>query len=210
MKQMHLWVLTLIVAGCSVLGPLPDRSRYYTVTSVAPPQSNPLDSTVAPHAKLYGLGPITLPAYLDRREIATRVSATEVTYSRTGRWAEPLAVTVETALLQNLSERLPSDNVVAYPWTGGAQVDYQIAVSVQQFEPDTSGNGLLHARWLITDPRSGERLANRNTEITHPRAAGGAGPAVALSEALGALSDEIALELQRLPPPAADTKRRSR
>jgi uncharacterized lipoprotein YmbA len=208
MKRTRLWVLTLGLGGCSVLGPLPDRSRYYTVTSVAPPETAPLDSPAAPPARVYGLGPITVPAYLDRPEVATRVSPTELTYSHTARWAEPLVATVSTALLGDLSARLPNDRVLAYRWAGGEQVDYQIMVYMQRFEPDALGNTLVTAQWLITDPRGREHLVIRDTNIIHPHGPGDADPAAALSATLGALSDEIALELRRLPPPAATTTKR--
>jgi uncharacterized lipoprotein YmbA len=143
-----------------------------------------------------------LPAYLDRREVATRVSPTELTYSRRARWAEPLALTVGTVLLQDLSARLPGDSVIGYPWLGGAQIDYQVVIGVQQFESDASGKGVLHAQWLVTDTRTGARVVVRETAIGEPPGARDANPADALSAALGALSDEIALELRRLPPHA--------
>ena len=198
MRRTLLCVATLALGGCSVLGPLPDRSRYYTVTSVAPQAGTPPDAPAAQQTKSYGLGPVTLPTYLDRREVATRVSPTEMRYSRRARWAEPLALTVSTALLQDLTARLPGAPVIGYPWLGGSQIDYQVVIHVQRFESDISGSGVLHAQWLVTDSHTGARIVVRETEIAEPSATHHASPAVAL----GRFSDEIAVELRQLPPHA--------
>ena len=76
--------------GCSVLAPQPDRSRFFNLAAMSA-ISGDRDAAYAPSAAapavMYGLGPIELPAYLDRNELATRVSPTEVTYSTTERWA---------------------------------------------------------------------------------------------------------------------------
>ena len=75
---------------------------------------------------VYGLGPIALPAYLDRNQVATRVSATEVAYAQWDRWAEPLRNNVSMVLLRNLGAELGTDDIVLYPWVVSSQIDRQI------------------------------------------------------------------------------------
>ena len=84
-----LGVAVTIASGCSVLAPIPDQSRYFTLSAPGDTRAD-AEGRVERSADtrvVYGLGPVILPAYLDRNEIATRVSPTEITYSPTEhRW----------------------------------------------------------------------------------------------------------------------------
>ena len=119
----------LAVAGCSVLAPQPDPSRFFTL---APMAQAPAAAPAQP-GFTYGLGPIKLPAYLDRNEIPTRVSPTEIIYSPAERWAEPLQASVTRVLMQNLAALLNTDKITVYPWIGATAVDYQIEIEVLHF-----------------------------------------------------------------------------
>ncbi len=190
-------ITACMIAGCSILGPTQDRTRFFTLNTLPEP-----GASVAQSAAVYGLGPIKLPAYLDRSEIAMRVSPTEVVYSNTDYWAEPLSATVSAVLLSNLATLLGTDRIVPYPWPVNAGVDYQIQITMLRFECDATGQCQLYSRWWITDPRDGRYLVGRDTTLT--RAANGTGSAAgatALSGNLGALSQEIATALRALPAP---------
>jgi uncharacterized protein len=187
------------LCGCSLLSPQPDLSRFYTLSPTAD-AGVPNDGTS--RRLTYGLGPIGLPPYLDRTELAMRVSASEVTYSHTDFWAEPLKSNLTRVLQQNLSILLGGERVVLYPWPRGGAVSYQVAVTVLQFERTTAGEAQLHARWSIRDPRSGAEVSTKESTFVHAAAAPTATAAVtALSTDLGDLSREIASALQSLPVP---------
>lgn len=198
----------LLAAGCSLLAPLPDRNRFFALTALPEVQAHRADqlgeASGTAAGIVCGLGPITLPAYLDRREVATRVSPTELTYSQTDRWAEPLSANVEAVLLQNLAELLGSDRVALYPWVGETRVDYQVAINLRRFERDTGGTCSLIGRWVVTDARSGSLVLAREASLTRPAPAGDTtAAAAALSGLLGDLSHEVATALQALPAPRA-------
>jgi uncharacterized lipoprotein YmbA len=185
------------LCGCSLLSPQPDVSRFYTLSSTIDAGAA---SATTPRGLTYGLGPITLPPYLDRSELATRVSAAEVTYSQTDFWAEPLKSNLTRVLQQNLAVLLGSDRIVLYPWPRGRAMSYQVAVSVLQFERTAAGEAQLHVRWSIREPRSGAEVSTKESTFVHAAAAPTATAAVtALSADLGDLSREIASALQSLP-----------
>jgi uncharacterized protein len=192
-------VVYLLAAGCSVLAPLPDRSRYFILTSL-PAAEIQRDS--APGAEtgtglVIGLGPVTLPAYLDRYEVATRVSPTELSYSPTDRWAGPLAANVADVLQNNLSALLPSARVVPYPWVSTTPLRYEVEVDLIQFETDADRNAFLVARWTVTETRTGRRKRFKETALEQRAAPGDAFAATnGLSRTLGDLSRAIADELQ--------------
>ena len=187
------------LCGCSVLPPRPDPSRFYTLSPTVEAGEG---SSQQPQIVLYGLGPIDLPQYLDRDEIAERMSPAEVRYSRIDFWAEPLKTNLTRVLLQDLSTLLGADRIVLYPWPGTVAVDYQIVVGILRFERTATGGTELRARWAIRNPRSGEYLALHESNLARPASSPATADAVeALSGDLGDLSREIAAALRKLPPP---------
>ncbi len=194
---------SVLIAGCSVLAPRPDHSRFFTLTSVAPADTQP-SRLGAPRQVTYGLGPVRMPPYLDRHEVATRLSPTEVAYSTTDRWAAPLDATMKSVLLQNLSTWLDADRVVPYPSADAVAIDYQIEVDVLRFDNDAAGTAQLTARWTVRNLRTAASVLARETTRSRPAAPRNASAAAAaLSALLGELGEEIAMAVRQLPAPQA-------
>ena len=94
-----------VVAALSLLpaclGPRVDASRYFTLPAAGtsavgtPAAGSPGAGATTP---VVGLGPVTLPPYLSRPEVATRVGPEQLAYSSTDRWAAPLEDLVTAAL----------------------------------------------------------------------------------------------------------------
>jgi uncharacterized protein len=185
------------LAGCSILAPQRDPSRFFTLSPLTD-QGSPdaAGSTKAPPVT-YGLGPVTLPAYLDRNEIAARVQQTEIVYSAKERWAEPLRTEVARTLLQNLSTLLSTDRMV--PWPAAVPVDRQIVVDFLRFERVDASSSQLVATWSVKDLHSGQLLAAKESSFNHTAASSSATDTVsALSADLADLSREIAQVVQGL------------
>jgi len=194
--------LGALVVSCSILGPIPDQSRYYILTLAEPRSDEP--SRVHDGSPAYALGPVTLPEYLDRNQIVTRLSPSEVTYSQWDRWAEPLETNVATVLRRRLTVELGVGDVTRYPWTGDG-VDYQIEVTFLRLETDMAGQNVLSARWSIRDVRrDGAIVTGNETTLTRPGPPGDrAASTHALSEMVRDLGDEIAHAARDLPRPTA-------
>lgn len=195
--------LGLVIAGCSILAPVETHNRFFTLTAV---QGTPMDSGGAPTARgpvvVYGLGPVTLPAYLDRNEIAIRISPTKVRYGETDLWAEQLPTNVAAVLQQDLANLLGTARVVLFPWPRDADVTYQVEIGFNHFDTDTSGQAQLLARWAIKDARQNRYVMLRETALTGAVSPNDTPAAVAvMSTLLGELSGEIATALRQLPPP---------
>jgi uncharacterized lipoprotein YmbA len=199
----------LPLAGCSFLAPRPDASRFFTLAALSEaggsPGHAPAAGSTGAQGVMYGLGPIKVPAYLDRNEIATRVSPSEIKYSVTDYWAEPLQANVSRVLLQNLSALLDTDRIATYPWGTNAKVDYQMQVELLRFERDASGQASLSARWGIRAGTGGKFLIIKDANVMRAAMGRSTGDAVAaLSGALGELSQQIADAVRRLPRPAPE------
>ncbi len=205
-------VCTVLVAGCTVLAPQPDTSHFFLLAPLPMSDAQQSSGESVLHPKmLLGLGPIKLPPYLDRNEIAVRLGPTQVTYSAVDRWAEPLNVNVSRVLLQNLSELLGTDRIVMYPWSNAMEVEYQIRVELLSFEATKSGEAQLAARYGILPAGGRDALAVRDVNFSRPGGADTALAVAALSATLGDLSRDIAATLRQLPKPQeTPTPRRRR
>jgi uncharacterized protein len=188
-------------AGCSsVLAPRPDPSRFFALSAETGASSEGSTQNVAAVASLtYGVGPVRIPDYLDRNEICTRLSASELSYSPTDRWAAPLRASIPTVLAQDLARRLGQGNVVIYPWLG-EKVDYQIEVDVLRFEANADGKSYLAARWVVRKAADGRALVARDSSYAQDAASKSTTASVeALSATLDELGRDIAASLGSLP-----------
>jgi uncharacterized lipoprotein YmbA len=183
-----------IVAGCSVLSPQPDRSRFYILSPVA--ESSGLAATsaaTAPNRQLtIGVGPVEFPDYLRRLSVVTRVGPNRVELSDDKRWAEPLDKNFTRVLSENLATLLDTQRIEKYPWPLATKIDYQIEVDVQRFETTSDGQAQLVARWAIRDGRSEKILHASRTTAAAPAGADETSASSALSSELATLSKSIA------------------
>jgi uncharacterized protein len=186
-------VALLLAAAC--LEPRAVRMRFYTLPEApaAGAEGRPLPSL--------GLGPVTLPAYLDRPELATRASPERIAYSGEDRWASPLADQVWRALAEDLRTRVPVGAVVPWPWPREQAPPLGVAVEFRAFEPGPDGAAVLEARWTLSPGAGGPPLASGSLRVREEPATRDAEGAVgALGRALGALSRDVAAAVAALPP----------
>lgn len=188
------------VVGCSsLLEPRPDPSRFYLLTP-QPPAGQVSTAGIGAGLSL-GLGPITMPKYLDRPQTVTRIGPNELRVSEIDRWAEPLEKNFAHVLGQDLEARLGA-RVHDFPWYNSTAIDYQLEVAVHRFETNASGQSLLVVRWTIRDRRSKRLLDSGETTIAQSSAPGDtAASSAALSRTVGQFSDQMAGRLRQLGEP---------
>jgi uncharacterized protein len=189
--------ITITVSACSFLSPQTDHSRYFVLQPIAGPGSTtPNPDTSVNHTLTIGLGPITIPRYLDRPEVVTRLSDTEFSVSDTDRWGEPLDVSVPRVLAQDLSTDLPGLQIVPFPWSRKTQIDYRVSVDFRRLERTADGRAEVQAVWTLyrgRDNNFNERI------VTTASASAGDDPrtaSAALSQGIAQVSRDIAQALQ--------------
>jgi uncharacterized lipoprotein YmbA len=179
--------LLILATACTLVSPRPDPTRFYVLAPIADAGNAPAGTRVL------GLGPITFPRYLERTELVTRTSPTEIRVATFDRWAEPLRTDFERTLAQNLTALTGIARVVLFPWFRGVPLDVVVEVDVLRFEPDVEGTAQLDVRWRVRDPRSGRNAQTADSSLSERANGKGTDAAVdAMSRALGALSREIA------------------
>lgn len=175
--------LVLPLAACGSTPP-----RLYTLAAVpGPTASGPTD---------IALRTVGVPRYLDKPQIVRYSSAYELQASESERWGEPFGNMVSRVLAENLSQRLPGSNV--YPAGGvvSGPAPTVIEVEIARFDIQPDGSVVLAAQWAVRP--SSERVAPyvRSGLFREQAASAQTGEEVlAMSRALGQLSDQIASQL---------------
>jgi len=183
--------LLALAGGCMLL-PRPDATRYYTLVAVSPTPG------AASSALRVGLGPVTLPGYLGRLSLATRVDSSQIRYADLDRWAEPLQAQFARTLGEALGRALGTVQITRFPWYPTVPLDVAVQVTVLAFETDTAGTARLDAAWTVRDPKTATVGHEGYSTITEPAAGEGTDAGVAaLSRAVDQLAQQIAASLPR-------------
>lgn len=178
-------VMLSAMAGCATTPP----SRFY----ILDPVKTGAAALPAGPATAVGVGPVELPKYLDRPQIAVRSGANELIYDETHRWAEALQDNVTAVLAENLSRLVPTDRVSVFPWGRTISIDYRVLAEISRFDADADGNVVLSASWKLYREQDMEVIAQNKTVFTEPvDGTGYADIVAAQSRALASLSREIA------------------
>ena len=178
-------LVLLVVAGCSESPP----THFYTLSGMQlPPAGANAPKTVV------GVGPVTLPEYLDRPQIVTRASGNRVVLASFHSWVEPVDSMFTRVLVGNLSSLLATDNVVTLPERRPLPLDYEVEVDVDRFDADSSGRAVLDARWRVFGADGNELIGEGRSTIVEPAADAGSYEDIvaAMSRALAGLSSAIA------------------
>jgi uncharacterized protein len=115
-----------------------------------------------------GIGPVTLPKYLDRPQIVTFTSPYALNVAEFDRWAEPLESTFVRVLAENLALLLPTARVAVFPWPGSMRLDYQVTVEVSHFSGQLGGESALTARWSLFSEDGKEALVSQRSRFSAP------------------------------------------
>jgi uncharacterized lipoprotein YmbA len=180
-----LWALAILGVGCAT----PD-SRFYTLSAAPHPATASSDLSV-------GVGPVTVPAAVDRPQIVVAVSANEVRLDEFNRWASPLQNNIARVVAENLVGLLGTPRVMLSPQPQSADVGYRAAVDVQRFESAPGEAATLDAVWTVTRSKDSASQTGRTT-VREPSEKGYDALAAAHSRALARLSTDIAEAIRAL------------
>jgi uncharacterized protein len=181
-------ILLLALAVClSACGGKSATSKFYVLTPLPQPVLSAEGATVI------GVFPVTMPDYLDRPQVVTRVSENEIKLDEFNRWAEPLKDSFTRALVQNLSTLLNTAKVIKTTDIAGSSMSLQVGVEVVQFDGTLGGDVVLIAKWGLFEANGKKLLLGKRSSFKEPTGAATYEALVAAeSKAVAALSLEIA------------------
>jgi len=189
-----LWILTLVAAagaGCTLVTPVDDPTEYYVLRN--------LDTTrLAGRAGLVVLvGPVTIPEYLNREEIAVAGPQHNLELNEFHVWAENLDRGVARVVAANLAHLLGSPGIAPYPAVDPPEHDFKVTLVLRRFEPAVDGLVRLDASYTLSAPREAGLHPHTVSRSVTTRVANRAPPAIAdaMSRALSDLSRAIGRDL---------------
>lgn len=124
-------------------------SRFYVLSPLIGSGGEP-EMASDKHRVTIGIESVGFPAYLDRQEIVTRVSANELHLAGFDEWAEPLGDNFTRVLTENLSILLSTNSFIILPVRGPEPTDYRVQVEVIRFDGRLGGDSSLLVRWSIS------------------------------------------------------------
>jgi uncharacterized protein len=192
-------MVDLVMAGCGTLSPKPDPSRFFTLSALSQPELNAAKQPAVSPGISLGVGPVTLPGYLDRQEIVVRVAQNQLMLSQNDRWAEPLEENVARVLSQNIAALLRAERINAYPWPIDRKPVYQVEIEVLRFETDVDQHAQLSTRWLVRNTGRKDSVRYHETRLAQlAQSRSTEASVIALSQALADLSSEIAAAIEEM------------
>ena len=182
------------LTGCAATPP----ARFYALAAAAVPGAAMPDADVV-------VGPVSIPAVVDRPEIVVSLAANEVWLDEFNRWAAPLADNIALATADNLHALLGATKVRLAAQTAGGAGGYRVAIEVQRFESEPGTAAVLDAVWTVRRVADGATTSGRTTLREPTNGAGYAALAAAHSRALAQLGRAIAQAVRQLAPAAANS-----
>jgi len=179
-----------IVIGVALAGCASAPSRFYTLNSTAEKSGGPpTDCSVL-------VGPISVPASVDRPQFTIQIGANRVAIDEFNRWAAPLNENIARVITADLAALLVTARVAAAP-LANFDATFRVSVDIQRFESlrsEAKKNeaAVIEAVWVVRRTtgdvaKSGRTLARESAEGDSFEAL-----AAAHSRALAKLSGDIA------------------
>ena len=160
-------------------------SRFYTLSATGGPAATSSKLSVA-------VGPVTVPAVVDRPQIVVDIGPNQVRLEEFNRWAAPLQNNIARVVADNLVLMLGTPRVTLSAQGLSADADYRAAIEVQSFQSAPGEAATLDAVWTVRRTKDGKSELGRTTaRETVPEKSYDA-LAAAHSRALARLSQDIA------------------
>jgi uncharacterized lipoprotein YmbA len=175
----------------SLIGCASPPARFYTLSANLPP------GTQAPGIAVV-VGPVAIPAQVDRPQMVIAEAPNRVRLEEYNRWASPLADAIAAAVAENLATLLGTPRVTLFPDRTAGDSVYRVTIEVQQFDSALGEAATLGAVWTVRRAEDGRNATGR-TRVRKP--ANGPGYddlAAAHGQALATMSQDIASALEAL------------
>lgn len=181
-------VVALVAAGCASS----PASHYYMLSPASPqafmPQANCSVS----------VGPISVPAVLDRRQIVVRTGPNQVFFDEFNRWSSPLKDDIGRVVVENLVSLLATTQVTLFPQSTAAEASYRVMIDVLRFDSEPGRAATLDALWTVSSTKGTQAYRGRTTLTEATQGNDYAALVAAHSRTLGKLSAEIAGKIREM------------
>jgi uncharacterized lipoprotein YmbA len=176
----------ILAAGCAST-----PSRFYTLSAAPSPAATSSALSVV-------VGPVSVPAVVDRPEIVVTTGPNQVRVEEFNRWAAPLQDNLSRVIAENLVALLGTPNVTLSPQTLSADAGYRAVIEVQRFDSVPGEAAVLDAVWTVRRMSDGKSKTGRADMREAVQENSYDALAAAHSRAVARLSQDIADAVQAL------------
>ncbi len=183
--MLSLAVVAAAASGCGTTAP----SRFYTLDATAAADG------AAPVAAAIMVGPVSVPAAVDRPQFVVQAAPNRVEVDEFNRWAAPLNDSIAQAVAGDLVKLLGTPQVAAGPLANFAPA-YRVPSDVQRFDSGPGPAALLAAGWTVR--RTADAVTRTGRTVAREPVQGGGFDALAAahSRALATMSADIAAAIR--------------
>jgi hypothetical protein len=174
------FLLVAFAGGCAS-----PPSRFYTLSAGVAPAATTSNLSVA-------VGPVSVPAVVDRPEIVVSTGPNQVRLEEFNRWAAPLQNSIARVVAENLVAMLGTPRVTLSSQMLSTGADYRAVIEVQGFDSTPGEAATLDAVWTVSRTKDGKSQTGRTTVRETVPGNGYDALAAAHSRALARLSQDIA------------------
>jgi len=188
-----IFVGVMMLTACGRTPP----AKFYTLQPV---ERAALGNSISRDVAL-AVGPVAIPAAMDRAEIVTHDADNAVSFSEFHRWAGPLQASIASVLAQNIGSLLETERITPFTKENIFQPSHRVVININRYESRLSKEFLLNATWSIKDLEGRKPLLIRNSIIREPLTSASYEELVAAqSKALAELSQQIAAGIVEVVP----------
>lgn len=153
-----LLISLFFLVACSIGGTT--RPAQFYILDVATP------TNIAGLKNLHmGIGPIVIPGYINRPQIATKSDSAEISYAEFARWAEPMGEMFTRTLTQSVISSTGSNHIFSHPWGATVNPKYKLTAKILKFENDSRGDAVLIVQWQLINSSSAQSQLAQYSEF---------------------------------------------
>jgi uncharacterized lipoprotein YmbA len=175
----------LWLSGCASA----PQESYYTLSATGQGAGAPI--ATLPDVSI-AVSAASVNEAVDRPQLVTRVSETQVRILEQQRWAEPLRAGIPRVVAADLSRLLGTTKVWAYPQTPASDIAYRVTLDVQRFESRPGEGATIEVAWMVRRLPAGDAKTGRSVATERAGGAGFDALVAAHSRALDTVSRDIA------------------
>ncbi len=190
MKRL-VWIVLLCALAALGTGCASAPSRFYTLSPTAEPGEAAETCSVA-------VGPVHIPAMVDRPHMVVNAGLNEVGIDEFKRWASPLQSEIARVVAENLATKLGTKMVSVFPQSTATGASYRVIIDVIRFDSAPGKSATLDAIWKVRGAKEGGLRVGRTTVKEAVADGSTAGLVAAHNRALGRLSGEVGDAIREL------------
>ena len=174
-------ILVALAPGCASSPP----ARFYTLSATPAPAATPSKLLVS-------VGPVSVPAIVDRPQFVVSTGANQVALDDFNQWASPLQNNIARVVAENLVAILGTPRVTLFPQSTSEDADYRAVIDVHRFDSVPGEAATLDAVWVVRRTKDAKAERGRTNVREAVQEKGYDALAAAHSRAVARLSQAIA------------------